>query len=348
MNPRMQVNGLVAEINAPEALKGENLHGLPPHDRCSAYPVDEYPGCPSNWVHGSAKASSYFVPVRAGRGLWFDFTGNAGNSHHVAVVISVQGINPVTGQPVTVLNQEKYVDNCPVHNKPFQQDRFCDECKFKWPAQNYLATTTSQIFWLDGFRTASGEVRQYIITEEELRGVAAQKIGEDRVWAIGFAFYLSKEPKPIIKAPVYKSLSWGSQMKSGCLESFQLCCSKSIGHSGHSGKRTARQRPIRAMMCASQDMACESETLGQDFDMDREELTGGGIEIPATKLEIGAGARIRQDVGVDPNAIDFWQPEPAGIIFVNYVDQKTADKIIKAGRREDKAEGPLDGIKVGN
>ena len=94
---------------------------------------------------------------------------------------------------------EQYRNKCPIHAYEFQQDRFCPECKFKWPPQNYLATTGTPVgmFWLDGFRTAEGQVKQYILTAEEIKGVAAQIIGDQRVFAIGVAFYKSKLPKPL-------------------------------------------------------------------------------------------------------------------------------------------------------
>ena len=213
----MGVNGLYASINTPEALKGEEVHQLPPYCPCNAYVVDEYENCPDNWMHGSDKASSYFVPVEPNRGLWFDFTANDLHSHHVAVVVSVQGINPVTGQKTSCLNLEQYKGKCPIHEKNFEYNRFCPDCGYEWPAQSYLATTTRQVLWIDGFRGENGKVRQYIITEEEIRGIAAQMIGDERVFAIGFAFYLSKNPKPqpemakFIKIPLNEgALPWFS------------------------------------------------------------------------------------------------------------------------------------------
>jgi hypothetical protein len=103
----MEVNGLFATINTPEALEGEDTHTLPPFDECPVFVVDEYPNCPPNWMNGSANASSYFIPVEAGRGMWFDFTKNINHSHHVAVVISVQGVNPIDGQKTSKLNLEQ-------------------------------------------------------------------------------------------------------------------------------------------------------------------------------------------------------------------------------------------------
>lgn len=204
MATRMQVQGLSCTLNMPKQLRSnhvggvEQSHRLPPYAPQKAYAVDEYPACPDNWMHGSDKASSYFVGVKEGHGMWLDFNGLFSHTHDVAVVLSIQGINPITGQKMVgkdALRLEKYSVKCPVHDVEFQQDRFCPECKFKWPAQNYLATTGTPLglLWLDGFRTPDGKTRQYIITADEKKGVAAQLIGDERVFAIGAAFYLSKK-----------------------------------------------------------------------------------------------------------------------------------------------------------
>ena len=70
--------------------------------------------------------------------------------------------------------------------------------------------------------------------------------------------------------------------------------------------------------------------------------------VETKKLEVGAGARIGQEIGVDPNPVDFWQEAPAGMIYVNFTGKKTLQEILDAGRREDKAEGPLNDMKIGN
>jgi hypothetical protein len=297
----MEVNGLFATINTPEALKGEGVCGLPPHAPVNAYVVDEYPACPETWMHGSAKASSYFCPVDAGKGMWFDFTANQSHKHHIAVVVSVQGINPVDGRKITALNLEQYKTKCPKHNIDFVQDRFCTKCKHKWPAQSYIATTTGQTLWIDGFRNEKGEVRQYVITEEEASGVAAQLIGEDRVFAIGFAFYKSKILKP---KPVYSVRSMA----------FAACAPPSL--ESLSLEDCAGNGPIR---------------------------TRGRVK----NLEIAAGARINQEVGVDPEELSFWEDEPTGLIYVNYVPTKIVEEILAAGKREEAKDGFLAGLKVG-
>jgi hypothetical protein len=435
----MQVNGLYAQINTPEALEGDDLNQLPPYDARPFYVVDEYPGCPENWEHGSSKASSYFVPVEAGRGMWFDFTPNQysqwGNdvAHDVAVVISVQGLNPVTGKPITALNLEQYKDKCPIHDVPFEQDRFCPhkDCKYHWPAQNYIATTTGKHLWIDGFMNKLGEVVQYIITEEEARGVAAQVMGEERVWAIGFAFYKSKNPKPKTEhimrsccldpnsySPAQDcSGSWGPQGAPGAqgaqgavgpvgkgLSGFpsshtispsvnvskdDIATFKRISTAKDSGVSMPDAIPdIRqdgfpgddenslqqlASGEGSLDMYYPTQydpDTGEEYNLD----TGEVVEPPplqlrdgndfidlsgvpnkqsrippsTTKLEIGGGARIEQEVGIDPKDIDYWEEEPAGLIYVNYVSQKVCDQILAKGKREEKKNGPLSGVKVGN
>jgi hypothetical protein len=167
------------------------------------------------------------------------------------------------------------------------------------------------MLWIDGFRNEKGEVRQYVITEDEASGVAAQLIGEDRVFAIGFAFYKSKEPKPV---PKYEGMSRGLMMNDCCLESFG-----------------------GAMPCA----APMYEGAGK-FAAKR--ATRGAISVKS--LEVAAGARIDQEVGVDPEELSFWEDEPTGLIYVNYVPIKIAEEIIASGKRKEKKDGFLAGLKV--
>jgi len=448
----MGVNGLYASINTPDALKGEEVHALPPYSPCPVHVVDEYENCPDNWMHGSDIASSYFVPVQPGKGLWFDFTQNDLHSHHVAVVISVQGINPVTGQKTSALNLEQYKKQCPIHKVDFEYNRFCPECGYEWPAQNYLSTTTRQILWIDGFRGENGRVRQYIITEEEIRGIAAQMIGDDRVFAIGFAFYLSKNPKPSIPVrkadfytaplpesalPWYSPAGWGRSGYSG----------PSSGYSGSSGYPTLPSSininagswgvsgPVGATGVQGTTGGCiikgfpPSNTISPSVRITQEQLQDLKLQILAqnpqcmgvqlndqtrfppddayslhqlaagdgnlncyystqvdengnedpesfcprkryrkvyknaesgedyyvpvrpkkeTKLEIGAGAKIGQEIGIDPESIDFWQEESAGMIYVNYVTQEKCDEILAGGKRQHKQDTFLAGLAVGN
>jgi hypothetical protein len=201
----MTINGLSVGLNLPEALhsKGEGeeelTHGLPPYRPRRAYLVDEYPACPDSWLRSSGRIKSCFVPIMADTGLWLDFNACSRHANHTAIVISVQGINAVTGLPCKDAQLEQYKDQCPKHKEPFGPDRLCKKCNFKWPKQNYLSSTGTPYgaLWLDGFRAEDGKVRQYVFTEQKLRSVAKAIIGEDRVFALGISYFLSKEPRPV-------------------------------------------------------------------------------------------------------------------------------------------------------
>jgi len=141
----------------------EKAVGLPPYAARSAFPVDEYPAAPDSWMHGSASESSYFVPIVPEHGMWLDFNTNYVHTHHIAIVPSIQGINPITGLKSDPIRLEQYKNMCPKHQAEFRQDRYCNDCNFKWPAQNYLNTVSTPHgkLWLDGFRAEDGVVRQW-------------------------------------------------------------------------------------------------------------------------------------------------------------------------------------------
>lgn len=327
----MKVGNFSCTLHMPKAVErkfaangSELTSALPPYNPRAAFPVDEYPASPAAWMHGSGKASSYFVPILPEHGMWLDFNKNGYHEHDVAVLVSVQGINPLTGQKVDPLRLEQYKENCPVHNVAFQQDLYCPECKYKWHPQNYLSSnsTPSGLLWIDGFRTEDGTVRQWYFTEEESQGIAAQLIGAERVYAIGVAFYLSKKPKP---KPVYSVTRGGGYS----YESF-VTCARPLSFTGER----------RLLGSRSSGMAPASTGNLDHLDMARE------IEDNQTLLEIGAGAKINQKIYQDPRKLDEWEDEPAGMIYINYCDVKTAQKILEAGKREDKADSFLNGLSL--
>lgn len=213
----MESNGFFVGLNTPPAVEGEKEHGLPPYARRKAFLVDEYPACPENWMRSEGKTTSYFVPVKEGQGMWLDLNKNTDQKYHVAMVVSIQGINPITGMPCTDTQLEQYQETCPKCKEAFGPNRFCKKCGYKWPKQNYISTTATPNgqLWLDGFRSAEGVVRQYILTQEKMKGVASNVIGKDRVFAIGISFFLSKEPKPIMEQPLAtRGTVWPSASKS--------------------------------------------------------------------------------------------------------------------------------------
>ena len=353
----MQINGLSAELNLPNAPKGDGTYSLPPYDKQNVYKVDDYAGCPQNWMHGSAKAASYFLPVDTDKHLWLDFNTNWAHAHQVAIIMSIQGVNPITGLPTKSLRLEQYRDKCITHGEEFGADRFCYKCNdnipgdyggveisnfpSKWPPQNYM-TTVNHVrgqLWIDGWLADDNTIRGFLITSEMMRGVAAQIIGEDRVWAIGIAFYLSKEPKPQPKpqARALRGMSSGisGQSMGSSLDHATYSCSiNSMDMGSASNKVDWRAMSVPATNKESLD--CE-EPIVADALVDTE------------KLEIGAGAKIKQKLCyIDPNDPSFYKDEPEGLIYINYTDQELFTKIIAAGKRHQKTEGYLTDLVVGN
>ena len=102
----MQVNGLQCVLHMPQAVKSRfNALGdeidqpLPPYADCEAFSVADFDQhCPEDWIRGNSNAASYFVPVKPEHGLWLDFRGNRQHPYDVAVVVSAQGLNALTGQ----------------------------------------------------------------------------------------------------------------------------------------------------------------------------------------------------------------------------------------------------------
>ncbi len=224
----MSVSGLSIGFNTPPGARSNFVDGLetaqrlPPYAPRNVFSVDDFSGhVPADWESnrfgvGPENVASYFAGVKAGQGMWFNFNPCESDTHHIAIVPSVQGVNPVTGKAAS-LDMQQYETVCPVHNTPFGHGRHCSECGYKWCKQNYVATTGTPRgqFWLDGFRQADGRVRQWLFTEEVDRGVAAHVLGASRGYSVAFAIYRSVAPKP---APIYRYATRGGY--SDGLESF--------------------------------------------------------------------------------------------------------------------------------
>ena len=347
MSNKMTIGELGMTLNSPEALSGNQTFGLPPYREVFPYLVDDYEGCPSNWMRSDAKTKSYFVGLEEGKGLWFDFNSNENVGYHVAVVISVQGVNPITGMPCKDYALEQYITRCPKHDVEFGADRHCPECGYNWPKQNYLCTTGTPkgSFWLDGFKSIDGVVRQYILTAETMRGVAANVIGEDRVFAIGATFFLSKTER--ILPPVYRTSPFlGYKNNNG--DYFSNCEIKGgyqadFGHMNYLSSTNGDQP--QAFMCHLQDVG-SSGTVTRGMSARKSNKKS----LVAPKLEVAAGAKINQRVHNDPETLEFWRDEPEGIICVNYCSTVQLKEILDGGKKEKelKQEGFLQDIPVGN
>jgi len=384
----MKVKDFTCGFNMPQQLMSSHSHGeeishvLPPYAPVPPNPVDEYPACPDNWMHGSDMASSYFLPVKEGHGMWLDFNANSGHTHDVAIVLSIQGINPITGQKMVgskALRLEQYHKKCPIHNVDFQQDRFCPKCKYKWSGQNYISTTGTPYgrLWIDGFRGEDGKVRQYIITADEKRGVAAQMIGDERVFAIGIAYYISKKKKPELPKPPEREDSvvdnfvgmvqkggvnlnhtqpmWFSPLHTpgdwnlgGTLDALdggpEINCCLGGGTKGMSGPQASSGISYSSTSCSS---SSSSSVISRSRGSIRAMAASVPPVTPVKTLEVGTGALIIQKIYDDPKPIDYWESKPSGMIYINYCDEETYKQIMDAGKRAEEKEGFLKGVKVG-
>ena len=380
----MRANGCSVGFNMPKALSGEHSFGLPPYGKRMPYLVDKFPACPDNWMKSEGKINSYFVPVKEGDGMWLDFNGNDSNTHHVAIVVSIQGINPITGLPCNDAQLEQYIEECPKHKIKFGPDRYCKECDYKWPKQNYICTTGTPngYLWLDGFRAADGIVRQYLLTAEKMKGVASNIIGKDRVFAIGVSFFLSKEKKPPItfasrgciptasgsydppvqiSSPIWKYVDdfdsggvYDSGSNKNAYTFFNTCDSLNINSSNSNDMSNT------SISCSSSpsSLSKSAEPTVGELGKKREKASqpkalfrsANVNQVNTKNLEVAAGAKISQVVYDDPEKLDFWHNEPESIICINYCLESDARKIIEQGmiNLEGSKEGFLQDVPVGN
>lgn len=189
----MELNGFKAQIMEAERLVGEDVFGLPPGSPLPVYKVSDFIEKAAGWID---EEGSYVVPVNPDKGLWFNWTAN--DERNTAVLPSVKGCNPITGQQIDGFGLESYQKKCPVHGTDLNEDLYCEKCGYKWAPQNYVCAPNT--LWWDGFRDEDGTVRQFFFTEDMKRDVAAAMLGkENTVPAFGFAFYTAKEKRLSVK-----------------------------------------------------------------------------------------------------------------------------------------------------
>lgn len=334
---QMESKQYYCELNAPDALSGDSIHKLPPYRRQDAYLVDDYEHCPENWMRSEGKTSSYFVGVKEGTGMWLDFNKNCDKAHHTAILISVQGVNPISGLKQNKPVLERYEDICPKHSTPFKKDRFCEKCGYQWPMQNYISSVATPFgeLWLDGFRTIEGQIRQYLFTKEKLRGVASNIIGEDRVFAIGITFFKSKEKKLFQNWEASRNvMDWVSNDKTLGYKSTPNI----MGYSGPSASNSIGSGS--SFNCLLSGTKKKSTVL-------RSAVNG---PVKEEKIEIAAGAKIDQSIYNCSEPLSFWEEEPCAQICINYAHKDFVEEILSHGTKDwnPNKEGFLKNIPVGN
>lgn len=349
----MESNGFYCGFNMPEALDLEDgeMQGLPPYNWRSSFLVDEYPACPKDWLRSEGRMTSHFVPIQDGKGMWLDFNKNKDQKYELAIVVSVQGVNAITGMPCKDVQLEQYIDSCPVHNKPFGANRLCEECGYKWPKQNYISTTgtPSGQLWIDGFRAANGAVQQYILTEKTMNGVASNILGSERVYAIGVSFFLSKtaKPEPVYGGCTFRSIDVCSPYTVNWNSINYIDNTTSDGYSNNVYDTHIKCSNITTTNGEGVTIDCLSEVTPPVFSKG-EARVASYTNIVTKNMEIGQGASIKQQVYDDPETLDFWRDEPESILCLNYCLEKEAIQIINQGKvkKDGHAKGFLKDIPV--
>ena len=200
---QMEHAGYKARLMKAERLVGDKTFGLPPGEPVPVYPIAALPAAPAAW---SREPGTYVCPVSSDWAIWFDWTMN--DIHNTAIIPSVKGMNPITGEKIDSLDLHQYKDKCPIHGDALSHDRYCEKCGYKLPPQNYVSSPNT--LWWDGFRQADGTVAQFFFTEDEKRDIASIVIGkENTVPAFGFAFFKPKNPKVVIPPPVTRGFAYG-------------------------------------------------------------------------------------------------------------------------------------------
>ena len=409
MSNLMQHNGFKASVMEAERLTGEWEHALPPGSALPIHRVSEFKKHPNNWME---EDGCYVVPVRANKGLWFDWTSN--DTLNTAVVPTVKGCNPITGLKTDNLGLERYENKCPKHNIKFIADRYCDKCGYKWPAQNYV--TTPNTLWWDGFRADDGSVRQFFITEDMMRDIANHMIGkENTVPAFGFAFFKSKEPRvqPVFELgrstgvmitisnngyfgynpsdvlygdytpPVLNFWSSSGNEGPGVIGS-----SVGVGGDGGAGSggagsvgggagggaggeaticgsspdnstfmNTNSVGDIKFSSNANHQLYSQSEIpiiSKEQFDAKRTmrgmKLSKQSAPVEKKEVAIGAGAKVKQGLIVDPYELDSWKDEPDSIMRIYFVFQNEFDHWKSFGMKDldgTHSDGMLKGLPIG-
>jgi len=312
---RMEHAGFMASLMcAPRLEDTGRACDLPPGEPIPVFPLAALPGAPEGWVR---EVGSYVCPVDADWGLWFDWTMN--DKMNTAVVPSVKGMNPITGQKLEGLSLSEYSDKCPVHGEPFTHGNFCEKCGYDWPPQNYICAPNT--LWWDGFRQPDGKVRQFFFTADESRDVASLVIGkENTVPAFGFGFFRPKNPRTAPKT-TYRS----SVMDFG-ESSFGSFCNAGDVVYGCSNSTLDYSEPDGLCMSCLDGAEVASKGITRGF------VNSQSVrKQPVASVSVGAGAEISQELNRDSLGVDGWQPEAAATIRLYFCFREQFMSIVNNG-----------------
>ncbi|MCX6714431.1 MAG: hypothetical protein NTX72_01310 [Candidatus Uhrbacteria bacterium] len=350
MHAGMTVNGLTIGVHRPrkDPRRGRVLAARAPQ---GVHNIADYKDMPQGWPRAQGPNElSCFVGVTDEHEMWFDVRPLNQHSHYAAVVVIVQRVNALTARTADHVYLEKYVDTCPKHETLFEAERFCPECKFKWPAQNYITNAggadSERQFWLDGWRSQDGEIRQFVFADvEKGLGVAQQLIGEERTADIRFAIFLSKEPKPV--PPRLQAARRGGGDIVDCYLGDNTKGGGFLGHALNSPVFGAKVDSSSQTRSLNMMATLGASSLG---DEDASFLQGNDprtIGAPV-KQEVSFGRAVDQKIHPDPHDIGFWQDEPAAVIMLTPAPAAWVETVTRNGATVDRTlggMGPLAGLK---
>jgi hypothetical protein len=380
ISPHMQrimaVDGCYASIMRAEKKAENNDRSLPPGLPIPVLPVDYLKERPEHWIGGEG---SYVCPVDSDWALWFNWSMN--NTSETAVLCSVKGMNPLTGQRLSSYDLQDFRKECPIHNVPFSTGKLCSKCGFKWPDQNFISSPDP--LYIDGYCMPDGDVRQFYFTEEMAKSIPEKVIGkDDTVPAFGFCFYKLKNCRTDYENGVsyrdefpsypYQYSYPGSHKVKGIYEDFSeaktFFSSSSLDHSFNSAlyedERSSETRERSISFSNTSDyMNVVNEAIVKNgfaslhpkmrsFSKSKEPVASESFEVKnriGTEVGLGAGARIKQRFGKAKHPVSDWEKEPTGVVRLYFVFQEEFERYAAAGLKdlEGSREGYLDGLPVG-
>lgn len=338
----MELNGFKAQIMEADRLIGNHTFGLPPGEALPVYKVSDFIKKSESWVDD---AGSYVIAVRSDKGLWFNWTAN--DPRNTAILPSVKGCNPITGQKIDGFGLESYKKKCPIHGNELTDDLYCDECGYKWAPQNYVCAPNT--LWLDGLCDTQGTVRQFFFTEDMKRDVAAAMIGkENTVPAFGFAFYTPKEKRMSVKlnndgtfSPVQEHNIFNAYLSSNTTINalnFSLDTCKQRKGGGND-----------IVVCKSLSNSISNVSMYSSSLCDANEHVlsfAETIHEYNKEVAVGAGAQIEQVIKRDTYTVDSWKDEPDAVMRIYFVFEDEFNQYASHGFKGSLGS-MLNGIPVG-
>ena len=271
--------------------------------------------------------------------MWLDFNANCALDSETAVLVSVQGVNPLDGQKASP-DLSRY-EVCPIHG-PLRADRLCTQCGHEWPAQNFLSSraTPCGLFWLDGFRAADGQTRQFVFTAEEMRGIAAQVIGSERTFSVGLAFFKGPQrPRPSYEmtwSPYFPMVKHEVHYDVVSNPHISISVSNPNDETLYSSCVSDQKRESYFALSLDEGPASMSARSMR------------ALSAAPKQLEIAAGERIKQDVYACDLPLDSWSTTPDAIIYINYAPHDVVAAIVKSGKPDASRGSFLSRLNVGN